>query len=140
MRILTFAVLLTIATTSLSFESAENATTNEYSQSESATDSIEGLYYYNYDSKTKEETIIGTVPPELLAKIHDTLERSNGRGNITACSRSYKEKYMSRPQNDTIEQFVIDLRDPKMQEIIENNPDSLRIMMEEFCAEHGGRL
>ncbi|MCM1504204.1 MAG: hypothetical protein NC127_03290 [Muribaculum sp.] len=144
MKYTIFTILLTIAYTAIAGNTLEKLTTNDCLQTETAiTDSIVNadMYYYHYNPKTKEETIIGAVPPELLEKIRHTLKMTNGRGIITAYSPSYRDKYLTKHRKDsTTEQFVIDLRDPKMQEILENNPDSLQIKMEEYCAEHGGKL
>lgn len=93
------------------------------------------MYFYQYKASTGKETIKGKIPEGELARARKAKEQTGGLINITLSSESYKQKY--EEPADTVEQFVIDYRDPA---VMDMDPDSLIKQMEDFAASHDGRL
>ena len=103
----------------------------------------EGMYYFRYDGKTHTRIVKGVVPENVRATIDSALNRCGDRsGDIVVCSGSYKEKYLkpkASRKTAVADELVIDFRDPKMCRMMEEHPDSLRILIEAECTKNYGK-
>ena len=92
---------------------------------ESADELTEGMYYYHYDPKTGKETIKGNIPSDKMEEIKTAKATTKGKVKITACSESYKQKYLANEPTDTVDPVVIDFRDSTIVNMTQEQLDSM---------------
>lgn len=103
---------------------------------ESADELTEDMYYYHYDPKTGKETVKGDIPDDKMKEIRLAKTSTNGKVAVTACSESYRQKYLNT-EPDSIDPLSIDFRDSTIVNMSAEELDSILNVIKERVKTQG---